>query len=71
LQDQLYDRLHFDRAAKLTVGQRFASEFIQLGVVQPNFGKLVFIGDSITQGSQREPSYRYQVFKHLVDSNAR
>ncbi len=70
LQNQLYDRLHFDRAAKLTVGQRFASEFIRLGVVQPDFGKLVFIGDSITQGSQREPSYRYQVFRHLVDVDA-
>ncbi len=71
LQDQLYDKLHFNKAAKLVVGHRFANEFIQAGVANPSYGKLVFIGDSITQGSASSLGYRYQVFKQLVDFKAR
>ncbi|MDB4466363.1 sialate O-acetylesterase [Akkermansiaceae bacterium] len=50
LQGQLYDSLHFDRAAKLMVGKRFAKAFFEAGVVAPDYGKLVFVGDSVTQG---------------------
>lgn len=70
LQGNLYDNLHFDKAAKLTVGKRFANEFFKAGVVLPDYGKLTFVGDSITQGGLGYPSYRYEVFKHLVDSDS-
>ena len=70
LQGQLYDNLHFDKDAKLTIGKRFAGSFLKAGVVAPDYGKLVFVGDSITQGGLGYPSYRYEVFKHLVDAGA-
>lgn len=70
LRSQLYDNLHFDRAAKLTVGERYAQAFLDSGVCSADFGQLVFIGDSVTQGGLGFPSYRYQVFKHLVDRSA-
>lgn len=70
LQGSLYDNLHFDKAAKLTIGKRFARAFFEAGVVTPDYGKLVFIGDSITQGGLGFPSYRYELFKHLVDAGA-
>ncbi|MDB4289290.1 GDSL-type esterase/lipase family protein [bacterium] len=67
---QLYDGLHFDKPAKLTVGKRFANAFFEAGIVTPDYGKLVFMGDSITQGGLGFPSYRYEVFQHLVDAGA-
>jgi hypothetical protein len=70
LQGSLYDNLHFDKAAKLVVGKRFANAFMKSGVVLPEFGNLAFVGDSITQGGLGYSSYRYEIFKHLVDSNA-
>jgi hypothetical protein len=70
LQGNLYDNLHFDKPAKLTIGKRFADAFFEAGVVTPDYGKLVFIGDSITQGGLGFPSYRYELFKHLVDAGA-
>ena len=70
LQGQLYDNLHFDKEAKLTIGKRFAGGFLEAGVVTPDYGKLVFVGDSITQGGLGFASYRYEVFKHLVDAGA-
>lgn len=70
LQGRLYDNLHFDKAAKQEIGKRYAEAFYDLGVIVPNFGKLVFVGDSITQGGLGFPSYRYEVFKHLVDAGA-
>ncbi|MFC4991615.1 cadherin domain-containing protein [Rubritalea tangerina] len=62
------DGLHFNKQAKLTIGQRFANRFFDEGVVQRHYGKLVFIGDSITQGGNGNPSYRYQVFKRLAEA---
>ena len=70
LQPQLYDNLHFDKEAKLTVGERYAHRFFEAGVATPDYGKFVFIGDSITQGGNGNPSYRYTVFKHLADRSA-
>ena len=70
LQGQLYDGLHFDKAAKLTIGKRFAQKFFEAEVVTPNYGKLVFMGDSIVQGGLGYPSFRYALFKHLVDASA-
>lgn len=67
LQGMLYDSLHFNKAAKRIVGERFAQAFFDAGVVQRHYGKLVFIGDSITQGGNGHPSYRYTVFRHLTE----
>jgi sialidase-1 len=62
------DNLHFNKAAKLTVGERFAQAFFAAGTVARRYGKLVFIGDSITQGGNGDhPGYRYTVFKHLAN----
>jgi len=66
-QPNLHDSLHFNKAAKLTVGRRFAREFFASGVVSRHYGKLVFIGDSITQGGSGNPSYRYRVFENLAN----
>ena len=63
------DNLHFDKAAKLTLGGRYARAFLSAGIVSRHYGKLVFIGDSITQGGNGDhPSYRYQVFRHLAEN---
>ncbi len=70
LRGGLYDNLHYDKAAKLTVGKRYAEAFAKTGVFERNYGRLVFIGDSITQGGNGHPSYRYEVFKHLATNNA-
>jgi len=70
LQGQLYDNLHFDKEAKLMIGKRYAQAFFEAGVVTPDYGKLVFMGDSITQGGLGFPSYRYELFKHLEDVGA-
>ena len=68
LQPALYDSLHFNKAAKLTVGERFAQAFFAAGTVARHYGNLVFIGDSITQGGNGDhPGYRYTVFKHLAN----
>jgi sialidase-1 len=68
LQSKLYDSLHFNKAAKLTVGERFAQAFFAAGTVARHYGALVFMGDSITQGGNGDhPSYRYAVFKHLAN----
>lgn len=69
LQSQVVsDGLHFNKAAKLRIGERFAQAFFANGVVARRYGKLVFIGDSITQGGNGDhPSYRYQVFKRLAE----
>src|SRR5690606_15391729 len=62
------DGLHFDKAAKLRIGERFAQAFFADGTVSRHYGKLVFIGDSITQGGNGDhPGYRYQVFKRLAE----
>ncbi len=60
------DNLHFNKAAKLTIGERFAQAFFSANIVSRHYGKLVFMGDSITQGGNGHPSYRYQVFKRLA-----
>ena len=70
MQGQLPDGIHLSKAAKMTVGERYAQAFLDAGVCVPDFGKLTFVGDSITQGGLGFPSYRYQVFKHLVDRSA-
>jgi sialidase-1 len=49
------------------VGQRFAQAFFGAGIVSRHYGKLVFIGDSITQGGNGNPSYRYRVFENLAN----
>lgn len=67
LQDEVTDGIHFNRAAKLRIGNRFAQTFLDQGVVSRHYGKLVFIGDSITQGGNGNPSYRYPVFTHLAN----
>jgi len=67
LQAEVTDGLHFDKAAKLRIGNRFARAFIDAGIVSHHYGKLTFIGDSITQGGNANPSYRYTVFSHLAD----
>ncbi|MFD0895630.1 hypothetical protein KBB96_01515 [Luteolibacter ambystomatis] len=62
------DNLHFDKAAKRTIGERFAQAFFSASIVSRRYGKLVFIGDSITQGGNGDhPGYRYTVFKHLAE----
>ena len=67
-QTKLHDGLHFNRAAKIIVGNRYAQKFLEAGIVSRIYGKLVFIGDSITQGGNGDhPSYRYQVFKNLAN----
>lgn len=61
------DNLHFNKAAKLRIGERYAQAFFATGIVARQYGKLVFIGDSITQGGNGDhPSYRYTVFRHLA-----
>ncbi|MFT5131430.1 MAG: hypothetical protein ACI8W8_005066, partial [Rhodothermales bacterium] len=70
LRSQLYDRLHFDKAAKILVGQRIAAAFVRAGTWQPEFGKTVFIGDSITQGGLGFASYRHRVYTHLEATKA-
>ncbi len=70
LQSQLYDSLHFDRAAKLEVGARYADAFLSSGFVTPRYGRLVFVGDSITQGGNGRPSYRFPLFRHLATNRA-
>lgn len=64
--DQLHDGLHFNKKAKLTVGSRFAQVVLDAGLVKRHYGKLAFIGDSITQGGNGYPSYRHRVFEILV-----
>ncbi|MEO6301430.1 MAG: sialate O-acetylesterase, partial [Paracoccaceae bacterium] len=62
------DNLHFNKTAKLTIGERYAQAFFAANIVSRQYGKLVFIGDSITQGGNGDhPSYRYQVFKRLAE----
>ncbi|MFC4992567.1 sialate O-acetylesterase [Rubritalea tangerina] len=64
------DNLHFNKTAKLTIGERFAQAYFSTGIISRNYGKLTFIGDSITQGGNGDyPSYRYQVFKNLANAN--
>jgi len=70
LRDRLYDNLHFDKAAKLEVGRRYAHAFLDAEVAARDYGRLVFIGDSITQGGNAQPSYRYEVFRHLATNEA-
>lgn len=70
LRDHLYDNLHFDRDAKLEIGRRFASAFFQAGVLTPSYGRLTCIGDSITQGGEGYPSYRYPLFLALLNNRA-
>lgn len=63
------DNLHLNKAGKTTVGNRFAMTFLNSGIVSRHYGKLVFIGDSITQGGNGDhPSYRYEVFKQLANA---
>jgi hypothetical protein len=70
LQSQVTDGLHFNRAAKLRIGSRYAQAFFNAGTVARHYGKLTFIGDSITQGGNGDrPSYRYQIFKRLAEAN--
>lgn len=67
-QTNLHDSLHFNRAAKVTVGNRYAQAFLDADIVSRHYGNLVFIGDSITQGGNGDhPSYRYDVFKNLAN----
>ncbi|BCX46164.1 G-D-S-L family lipolytic protein [Haloferula helveola] len=68
LQAEVTDGLHFNKAAKLRIGERFAQAFLDNGTVDRRYGKLTFIGDSITQGGNGDhPSYRYLVFKRLAE----
>lgn len=70
LQPKLYDSLHFNKTAKITVGERFAQAFFAAGIVNRHYGKLTFIGDSITQGGNGDhPGFRYTVFKHLANKS--
>ena len=63
------DNLHLNKAAKIIVGNRFAQTFLNAGITSRHYGKLVFIGDSITQGGNGDhPSYRYQIFKDLAEA---
>lgn len=69
LQAAVTDGLHFNKAAKLRIGRRFTQAFFSNNTVSRHYGKLVFIGDSITQGGNGDhPSYRYQVFKRLAEN---
>ena len=62
------DNLHFNKVAKLKIGGRYAQAFFGAGIVNRHYGKLVFIGDSITQGGNgNHASYRYQIFKRLAE----
>jgi hypothetical protein len=64
------DALHFNKAAKLRLGERYAQAFFSAGIVSRQYGKLVFIGDSITQGGNGNyPSYRYTIFKYLAGNS--
>lgn len=65
------DNLHLNKAGKSTVGRRFGQAFLDAGLagISRHYGNLVFIGDSITQGGQGYPSYRYQIFKNLANAN--
>ncbi|MCH1498302.1 MAG: sialate O-acetylesterase [Akkermansiaceae bacterium] len=47
-QPRLHDSLHFNKAAKITVGERYAEAIMRAGLYLPSYGKLVFVGDSIT-----------------------
>jgi sialidase-1 len=68
LRPAVTDGLHFDKAAKLRIGERFAQAFLANGTVARRYGRLVFIGDSITQGGNGDhPSYRYRVFQRLAE----
>ena len=61
------DNLHFNKEAKLRIGERFAQAFFKAGVISRHYGPMVFIGDSITQGGNGDhPSYRYTVFRNLA-----
>ncbi|MBP7276252.1 MAG: hypothetical protein KBA51_08630 [Kiritimatiellae bacterium] len=62
------DGLHLNKAGKLRLGNRWAQAFLNAGIVSRHYGKLVFIGDSITQGGNGYPSYRYPVFKNLANA---
>ena len=69
LQAAVTDGLHFDKAAKLRIGERLAMAVFGEGVLARRYGKLVFIGDSITQGGNGDrPGYRYQVFRRLAEN---
>lgn len=62
------DALHFNKAAKLRIGERYAQAFFSANIVSRHYGKLVFMGDSITQGGNGDhPGYRYTVFKRLAE----
>ncbi len=62
------DNLHLNKQAKINIGNRFAQTFLNSNIVNRHYGKLVFIGDSITQGGNGDhPSYRYQIFKNLAN----
>lgn len=62
------DNLHLNKAAKLRIGERYAQAFFAAGIVARQYGNLVFIGDSITQGGNGDhPGYRYTVFNHLAN----
>ena len=63
------DNLHFNKAAKLRIGERYAQAFFANGIVSRQYGKLVFIGDSITQGGNGHPGYRYNVFSWLANKS--
>lgn len=63
---RLHDGLHFNKAAKLSVGSRFAQVVLDAGMVKRHYGRLAFIGDSITQGGNDHPSYRYHVFEEIA-----
>ena len=67
----------FNKTAKVAIGERAAVAFLDNQTVLRHYGKLVFMGDSITQGGNGDhPSYRYEVFRHLatksvpIDANA-
>ena len=77
LQSELYNPIHFNKTAKVAIGERAAVAFLDNQTVLRHYGKLVFMGDSITQGGNGDhPSYRYEVFRHLatksvpIDANA-
>jgi hypothetical protein len=69
LQASVTDGLHFNKSAKLRIGRRFAMAFFTNKTVSRHYGKLTFLGDSITQGGNGDyPSYRYQIFKRLAEN---
>lgn len=66
------DGLHLNKEGKTIVGRRWAQAFLNAGItgISRHYGKLTFIGDSITQGGNGDhPSYRYQVFTDLANAN--